>query len=250
MSAETTPSKPEPRPAELDSAFHPWQVALLKQPVPAKLLHTRNQGGKALEYIAGNDAIDMANGVFGRANWSYSTASVWCVGAVYHALVTLQVHTPSGQIVERGDLGTCDIQGWRPGQEPNINAVQQAAKGSVTDGLKRCLRTFGAFFGNDLYRDDDAPTHHAPSEPARAASAPARQAAPPSAMSVRPGPDGTWDALGPDEAEDEDSAARDCPTCGAPMAYREGTSKAGKAYAGYFCSDRSCAQKPIWLGDR
>lgn len=248
MSTETTAPKADPRPAELDSAFHPWQVSLLKQPVPPKLLHSRNQGGKELSYIAANDAIDMANGVFGRGNWSYSTQSVWCVGAVYHALVTLQVHTPTGQIVERGDLGTCDIQGWREGQQPNINAVQQAAKGSVSDGLKRCLRTFGAFFGNDLYRDDDAPAHHPAQRPA---AQPASQRPAPAAanhVDVRPGPDGTWDSLAPDAPEQ--SGEGECPTCGKPMVYKEGTNKAGKPWAGYFCSDRECAQKPIWVDAR
>lgn len=37
-----------------------------------------------------------------------------------------------------------------------------------------------------------------------------------------------------------------CPTCGAAMVYKEGTNKAGKAYAGYFCSDRNCKQTPVW----
>lgn len=245
MSTETTQPKPDPRPAELDDAFLPWQVALLKQPVPPKLLHSRNQGGKELQYIAGNDAIDMANGVFGRGGWSYTTAQVWCVGAVYHALVTLQVHTPGGQIVERGDLGTCDIQGWKPGQEPNINAVQQAAKGSVTDGLKRCLRTFGAFFGNDLYKDDDAPTHHAASGPARTVAPPRPAPVAVNPMDVAPGPDGTWDSLGPDEPQE--TGEGECPTCGNAMVYKEGTSKAGKAWAGYFCSDRNCKQTPMWV---
>jgi hypothetical protein len=242
MSTETTQPKADPRPAELDAAFHPWQVGLLKQPVPPKLLHSRNQGGKELSYIAGHDAIAMANGVFGVGNWSYTTASVWCVGAVYHALVTLQVHTPSGQIVERGDLGTCDVQGWRPGQEPNINAVQQAAKGSVTDGLKRCLRTFGPFFGLDLYDEDGPAQHPAPRTPAQpAAQRPASAVSP---MDVRPGADGTWDSLAPDAPQQ--TGEGECPTCGAAMVYKEGTSKAGKAYAGYFCSDRNCKQPPIW----
>jgi hypothetical protein len=229
MSTEPTQPKPDPRPAELDDAFLPWQVALLKQPVPKSLLHSRNQGGKALEYIAGHDAIDMANGVFGRGNWGYTTAQVWCVGAVYHALVTLQVHTPSGQIIERGDLGTCDIQGWKPDQQPNINAVQQAAKGSVTDGLKRCLRTFGAFFGNDLYRDDE-PVH----APARPAAAPASA-------------DGTWESTASPEREPnpEQGETKACPACGAPMVFRAGV-KDGKEWKAWFCGAK-CGQKPQFL---
>ena len=40
--------------------------------------------------------------------------------------------------------------------------------------------------------------------------------------------------------------ARECPTCGGPMPFKQGTSKAGKAYAGYFCADRNCPQEPVW----
>lgn len=60
----------------------------------------------------------------------------------------------------------------------------------------------------------------------------------PSAMDVRPGPDGTWDSLAPDDPA--------CPTCGGPMVHKEGTNKAGKPFAGYFCADRNCGQKPLW----
>jgi hypothetical protein len=145
------------------------------------------------------------------------------VGAVYHALVTLQVHAPGGSIIERGDLGTCDIQGWKPDQQPNINAIQQAAKGCVTDGLKRCLRTFGAFFGNSLY-DDDAPGQpHATQaqQPATAETAPARE---------------------PDADNGETMA---CPACGEPMALRKGV-KDGNEWRGWFCAAK-CGQKPTFL---
>lgn len=66
----------------------------------------------------------------------------------------------------------------------------------------------------------------------------------PSPMDVRPGPDGTWESTGPDEMEE---VAPACPTCGGPMTYKEGTNKAGKPYAGHFCVDRNCSQKPLWV---
>jgi len=223
MSAETQgeTQQKDLRPEELDAAFLSWQVRLLKQPTPARLLHSRNQGGKELQYIAGHDAIDMANGVFGVGNWSYTTASVWCVGAVYHALVTLQVHAPGGSIIERGDLGTCDIQGWKPDVQPNINAVQQAAKGCVTDGLKRCLRTFGAFFGNHLYSDDEP----AQAQPTRAATTVATR-----------------------EPDVDNGETMACPACGAPMALRKGV-KDGNEWRGWFCSKR-CGAKPVFVNDK
>jgi len=38
-----------------------------------------------------------------------------------------------------------------------------------------------------------------------------------------------------------------CRECGSTMAYREGTSKAGKDYKGYFCPDRDCSGEPVWV---
>ncbi len=40
-----------------------------------------------------------------------------------------------------------------------------------------------------------------------------------------------------------------CDGCGGPMEYRKGTSKAGKPYAGWFCSKRNCKGTPIWDND-
>ena len=40
-----------------------------------------------------------------------------------------------------------------------------------------------------------------------------------------------------------------CDGCGGPMQYRKGVSKAGKSYAGWFCSKRNCKGTPIWEND-
>lgn len=41
-----------------------------------------------------------------------------------------------------------------------------------------------------------------------------------------------------------------CTSCGALMKYREGTSKKGNAYKGYFCPDRECGGEPVWIPDQ
>ena len=38
-----------------------------------------------------------------------------------------------------------------------------------------------------------------------------------------------------------------CGECGKAMTYREGTSKSGKDYKGYFCPDRDCEGDPVWV---
>lgn len=40
-----------------------------------------------------------------------------------------------------------------------------------------------------------------------------------------------------------------CRECGSTMTYREGTSRAGKPYKGYFCPDGDCKGEPVWVND-
>ena len=53
----------------------------------------------------------------------------------------------------------------------------------------------------------------------------------------------------PTPEEPSPDAPPDCSECGQTMVYREGTSKAGKAYKGYFCPDRDCEGEPVWVND-
>ena len=48
------------------------------------------------------------------------------------------------------------------------------------------------------------------------------------------------------DAPAKDDAPK-CGTCGKVMTYREGTSKSGKDYKGYFCPDRDCEGDPVWV---
>ena len=38
-----------------------------------------------------------------------------------------------------------------------------------------------------------------------------------------------------------------CSVCGKTMRYREGESRTGNPYKGFFCPDRDCEGKPVWL---
>lgn len=40
-----------------------------------------------------------------------------------------------------------------------------------------------------------------------------------------------------------------CSVCGKKMVYREGESRTGKPYKGFFCADQDCAGKPVWVND-
>jgi len=50
-------------------------------------------------------------------------------------------------------------------------------------------------------------------------------------------------------AEETPSASLNCDVCGKKLKFREGESRAGKPYKGYFCPDRDCEGKPVWVDD-
>ena len=61
-----------------------------------------------------------------------------------------------------------------------------------------------------------------------------------------PRPDRRRNATG--ESSGEGNSLK-CSVCGKKMQYREGESRAGKPYKGYFCPDRDCEGKPVWIDD-
>lgn len=105
------------------------------------------------DYIEGFHAINEANRIFGFGGWSYSIdlrqddvrevqkngKTQW--QAAYTCICTLTV----------GDVTRQDV-GFGSGFAAQIgDAIEGATKESVTDALKRCLRTFGNPFGLALY---------------------------------------------------------------------------------------------------
>ena len=40
-----------------------------------------------------------------------------------------------------------------------------------------------------------------------------------------------------------------CTVCSKKMEFREGTNRGGKPYKGFFCPDRECEGKPVWIDD-
>ena len=58
--------------------------------------------------------------------------------------------------------------------------------------------------------------------------------------------------LGKEEKEEEKPSKTNppnCSVCGKKMTYREGESRTGKPYKGFFCPESDCEGKPVWLND-
>lgn len=180
----------------MTDVFSAEQLSKLARPLDSHFISARNGGGdKSLKYIEGHDAIDQANSIFGYGKWGYEP--LYCkqevlidpvtgepVGIAYKAAVRLQVAdcepiTDVGSqpvaawnvtdvVMSRRKKGEQDkpIEEWEKASARRTIAEshEQAEKGSVTDGLKRCLRAYGEQFGNGLYDKDGSSVRMATSE--------------------------------------------------------------------------------------
>jgi len=137
--------------------FNKNQLDSLNKELDSSRIKIREKGNVSLSYIEGFDVIDTANLIFGYGNWSYLISKleqvsqeqnhnqnyVVCYKAVVKLIVKDENHTKS---ISRQDVG------FGTGVSKTLaDAHENAGKESVTDALKRTLRSFGNQFGNSLY---------------------------------------------------------------------------------------------------
>lgn len=128
-------------------------VELGKKLDPKNVKKPSGNFGPKGDYIEGFHAINEANRIFGFGGWSYTIdlrqddvretqkngKTQW--QAAYTCICTLTVDGVTRQDVGFGSGFAAQIG----------DAIEGATKESVTDSLKRCLRTFGNPFGLALY---------------------------------------------------------------------------------------------------
>ncbi|KAJ3231359.1 DNA repair protein rad52 [Chytriomyces hyalinus] len=129
--------------------------ANLRKPLAPEYLTTRaGPGGSKLSYIEGHKVVSLAQEIFGFDGWSHSivhtdidfvdtTRDGTCVsiGVSTIVRVTLKDGT-SHEDVGYGSIENAKSKGM---------AFEKAKKESVTDGIKRALRSFGNALGNCVY---------------------------------------------------------------------------------------------------
>ncbi|MPZ50833.1 MAG: hypothetical protein GEU75_16300 [Dehalococcoidia bacterium] len=132
-------------------------VALLNQSLdPAIVSERETRDGRLVQYIEGWAAISQANRVFGFDAWGAEV-----VGEVAYRPVSLMdpdtgeqlavgMYSAAVRVTVRGCLPRVDV-GCAFAANDTPEAHEAAFKGAVTDGLKRCLRSYGSQFGNQLY---------------------------------------------------------------------------------------------------
>ena len=137
----------------------PAVVSALQRPLdPALVSRRKGRGNKSYDYIEGHTVIDQANRIFGYGGWGYELAGdvtlrqFDTLDAKSGELRRHYAYSAPVRVTVVGALTRTDI-GFHPVTDDTAEGHETAAKGAVTDGLKRALRSFGDRFGNGLYGD-------------------------------------------------------------------------------------------------
>ena len=137
----------------------PSVVNALGQPLDPDLVsQRRGRGNRNFDYIEGHTVIDQANRIFGFGGWGYELAgdvSLRRIESVDTRTGEIKVsfaYSAPVRVTVNGTPPRTDL-GFHVVTDDNPEGHETAAKGAVTDGLKRAFRSFGDRFGNGLYGD-------------------------------------------------------------------------------------------------
>ena len=201
---------------------------------PSRVATRQGPGGRVFSYLEGAEVIDTANRIFGRGNWGYEMLAITVEGTTYTAHIRLTVKG----CLPFADIGI-SVAACKQGDQPTPDAIETAKKGAVTDGVKRCLKNFGAAFGLTLYfKDTGSPvaggsngsSAHAPgTNGTGAGSANGTAAHAPVSENVSGADGGTTPA---------------CPKCGGPM-WDNRSSKRNPKAPDFKCKDKNC-EGAVW----
>jgi DNA repair and recombination protein RAD52 len=135
--------------------FSENQIKELSKNIDSSRVKIRDKSGIKLQYLETYDVINEANRIFNYM-WNYTITRLSEVDRstnqngnhviTFSAIVKVKIFDDNGNFVEREDtgvgIGTARTIG---------DAIDNASKSSVSDSLKRCLRTMGSAYGNNLY---------------------------------------------------------------------------------------------------
>ena len=137
----------------------PAVTQALGQPIdPALVSQRKGRGGRTFSYIEGHTAISEANEVFGFGGWGFELVEnvtlrrIETVDTQTGEVKVTNAYTAPVRVTVPGAPPRTDI-GFHAVTDETADGHETAAKGAVTDGMKRALRSFGDRFGNGLYGD-------------------------------------------------------------------------------------------------
>ena len=135
--------------------FNENQLKELSKNLDKSRIKIRDKSGISLQYLETYDVINEANRIFNHM-WSYTITRLEEVARemnqnsnhviTFSAIVKIKIYDSTGNLIEREDTGV------GIGTARTISdAIDNASKSAVSDSLKRCFRTMGVTFGNNLY---------------------------------------------------------------------------------------------------
>ena len=144
--------------------FNENQLKELSKNLDKSRIKIREKSGISLQYLETYDVINEANRIFNHM-WSYTITKLEEVARemnqnsnhviTFSAIVKIKIYDSNGNLIEREDtgvgIGTARTIG---------DAIDNASKSAVSDSLKRCFRTMGVTFGNNLYSKSQNENQH------------------------------------------------------------------------------------------
>lgn len=132
--------------------FTAEQLKMLSAKLDQSHVKPPSANGPKGDYLEGWFVIAEANRIFGFGGWSYEIVSLTtCHDPIKNEKGNFGVSYIARIKVAVGDVVREDV-GYGSGWSRQIgDAFESASKESITDALKRCLRTFGNPFGLALY---------------------------------------------------------------------------------------------------
>ncbi len=160
---------PEPL-TERDLAWDSLPPAVtqrLDEPLDEGLVsHRKGRKGRSFAYLEGRVAIEQANRILGFGGWGYELVGDvtlregQSVDPKTGEAKPWRAYAATVRVTVPGSPSRTDT-GFQAVAEDTAEGHETAWKGSVTDALKRALRSYGEQFGNALY-GDGAPGDVAP----------------------------------------------------------------------------------------
>lgn len=135
--------------------FSENQLKEFNKSLDTNRVKTIDKAGMSFKYLETYDVINEANRIFNYM-WDYTITRLQEVARetnqngnhviTFSAIVKVKIYDKNRNFIEREDTGV------GIGTAKNIgDAIDNASKSAVSDSLKRCFRTMGETFGNNLY---------------------------------------------------------------------------------------------------
>jgi len=135
--------------------FSENQIKALSYNLDDSRVKTIDKAGLSFKYLETYDVINVANTIFNYM-WDYTITRLEEVARetnqngnhviTFSAIVKVKIYDSQRNFIEREDTGVGTGTARTVG-----DAIDNASKSSVSDALKRSLRSMGAQYGNNLY---------------------------------------------------------------------------------------------------